>query len=909
MAYFNQCSQEGINCYKIRRFSNPDLSYLGDPTGVPADHPSLGVDGPADARRTINDRRQSVASRRSATCTNISVSSGIRTFGPDGGTAFFAVDTSDNCVWQVLSQADFISVKSEAFSAGPGFVEVSVATSDGTERAGSVKVAGQTVTVRQLSTEPGGVCARTPRVADAITRAIGFDDCAAVTESHLTAITGKLDLAHQGIETLRAGDFAGLSSVTDLDLYSNRLSELPTGVFNGLDSLRGLSLYYNQLSELPAEVFDGLSSLTWLSLSSNQLSELPDDVFDGLPLLTVLYLDSNQLRELPAGVFDGLSSLNWLWLDGNPGAPIPLILEPEQSGPSAFVVNVAQGAPFAMTATVAVTGGTAAGSVTVPTGAMTSDEISVKVAGDGPVTVTLGATPAVPADYTGIRPAVGKALTLDRAAPALASAAVAGDRLVLVYDKALDKNSTPSPEDFSAAVAGSPRAVTDVSVAGMAVTLTLASKVTTGQTVTLSYTAPDTGAIRDWVGNAAAGFADEIVTDDVSVPALTGAAVSGIRLVLTYDEALDENSTPLPGDFSVAVAGSPQGVSGVSVAGTTVTLTLGSAVLAGQTVTLSYTIPDTGAIRDLVGNAAVALADVAVANDTDPTGVCDRSAPVQAVILSRIPDVDDCAAVTESNLTAITGELDLAGQGIEALRAGDFDGLSSLTYLNLRVSALGDDLSEPQETLTATLAGVSWEDGSETPLTGPGVELRIAASDPLTAALMGPETAREGEGATYRGALSGGTPTAAVTAAVEFDAAASSADRADFTGLPEEVMIAAGRTEASFTVQFVEEPDGAGGDGRVAESAVGVGERWRRGHGGGRGGRGCVHAHRGAQPWLAGAGVGAVADGVRPDAGAGRFGRGAGAWSGAAAGFGLSGDAGRRGMGAGGPRGERLAVA
>ncbi len=59
MAYDNQCDEVGgFYCPRIPYFSNPDLTYLGDPLGVPVSSPSIGVDGPADAVRTLNARRE-----------------------------------------------------------------------------------------------------------------------------------------------------------------------------------------------------------------------------------------------------------------------------------------------------------------------------------------------------------------------------------------------------------------------------------------------------------------------------------------------------------------------------------------------------------------------------------------------------------------------------------------------------------------------------------------------------------------------------------------------------------------------------------------------------------------------------------------------------------------------------------
>ena len=70
MAYVDQCWEVlgDVDCPRVAYFSNPDKTYNGDPMGVPTDHPSTGVDGPADAVGTLNDRREIIANyRRSST--------------------------------------------------------------------------------------------------------------------------------------------------------------------------------------------------------------------------------------------------------------------------------------------------------------------------------------------------------------------------------------------------------------------------------------------------------------------------------------------------------------------------------------------------------------------------------------------------------------------------------------------------------------------------------------------------------------------------------------------------------------------------------------------------------------------------------------------------------------------------
>ena len=83
--------------------------------------------------------------------------------------------------------------------------------------------------------------------------------------------------------------------------------------------------------------------------------------------------------------------------------------------------------------------------------------------------------------------------------------------------------------------------------------------------------------------------------------------MDGSSLTLTYGAALDEGSRPAPGDFTVEVDGAGRSVSGVSVSGSVVTLTLNPAVEHGDTgIRVSYT-PGTNPIRDAVGNDARGL--------------------------------------------------------------------------------------------------------------------------------------------------------------------------------------------------------------------------------------------------------------------------------------------------------------
>ncbi len=87
--------------------------------------------------------------------------------------------------------------------------------------------------------------------------------------------------------------------------------------------------------------------------------------------------------------------------------------------------------------------------------------------------------------------------------------------------------------------------------------------------------------------------------------------MDGTSLTLTFSETLDPGSEPAPGAFSVTVDGTGQTPTGVAISGKTVTLTLGTAVTSGQTVTVSYTVPTSNPLQG-GGKPAVGFSNHAV---------------------------------------------------------------------------------------------------------------------------------------------------------------------------------------------------------------------------------------------------------------------------------------------------------
>ena len=106
-------------------------------------------------------------------------------------------------------------------------------------------------------------------------------------------------------------------------------------------------------------------------------------------------------------------------------------------------------------------------------------------------------------------------------------------------------------------------------------------------------------------------------------PSPSAASVDGATLTITFDEPLDAGETPDKSAFAVTVAGSSRGVDTVSVSGSVVTITLVTAVFAGDAVTVDYTTPTDEAARlqDVAGNAAASFSGQQATNATAPAEV------------------------------------------------------------------------------------------------------------------------------------------------------------------------------------------------------------------------------------------------------------------------------------------------
>ena len=158
---------------------------------------------------------------------------------------------------------------------------------------------------------------------------------------------------------------------------------------------------------------------------------------------------------------------------------------------------------------------------------------------------------------------------------------------------------------------------------------------------------------------------------DTIPPFLDKAAVGGATLTLTYDEPLDGGSTPGTSAFEVLVDGAQRTVTNVDVSGSTVTLTLSSAVSPGERVTLDYTKPGTRPVQDVAGNDAFSFRLWPVSNALAPlrSSLATVSDPLVAVeSREEFVDVD---GRTHDEVLAELGywPIDINGELIDDVRS------------------------------------------------------------------------------------------------------------------------------------------------------------------------------------------------------------------------------------------------
>ena len=255
----------------------------------------------------------------------------------------------------------------------------------------------------------------------------------------------------------------------------------------------------------------------------------------------------------------------------------------------------------------------------------------------------------------------------DGAGPAPIRATVNGTTVVLTYNKPLDGASTPPSSAFVLRVADNRASVDEVSVDGSEVTLTLASPVQAGQTVSLDYTQPVSNPIQDGSGNKARSFTRwYLVTGSTITGTVDTTAPRVASIVRETPTSSPTNADSLTWRVTFSEAVSNVNAADFAVSGTTATVTAVAVVsgvtgaydvtasggnLAGVSATVGLAIAASHNIEDGASNA---LSNTAPTGTNDNSYVVDNTAPTVAI--SGVPSASDAPfTATFTFSEAVTG--------------------------------------------------------------------------------------------------------------------------------------------------------------------------------------------------------------------------------------------------------------
>jgi uncharacterized repeat protein (TIGR02059 family) len=287
--------------------------------------------------------------------------------------------------------------------------------------------------------------------------------------------------------------------------------------------------------------------------------------------------------------------------------------------------------------------------------------------------------------------------TVDAVAPTLVSSRFTSDRaLELTFDETLASLGADKAAYTLTANDGAALKPVSSTVSGKTVTLTFDTAVQTGKAATLAYVAPANdatvlnAALQDATGNDSANLS---YTADTTAPSLSSARTStnGLQVELNYSESLLSANTAGTSAFRVFRGGGLEStVSSVSVSGSQVLLTLASALLPGETVSVFYQAPTSNigvtnaAIQDSSGNDAASLGSgvngQAVVNRVAPA-IAGASLDSQSAALDRVVVSfnEAISASTLPNLSAFTVKVGGTTQAISSLSRSGNDLVIALT--------------------------------------------------------------------------------------------------------------------------------------------------------------------------------------------------------------------------------------
>ena len=237
--------------------------------------------------------------------------------------------------------------------------------------------------------------------------------------------------------------------------------------------------------------------------------------------------------------------------------------------------------------------------------------------------------------------------------PTLVRATVTGSSLVMKYTKSLDSTSVPSTSQFVVTRNGSPISISSVSISGVNVTLTLATPIVFGDTVTLDYTVPVSHPLQDTSANLATALAGQAVinaTPDTTVPTFTMQTYTDAALTLP----IADNATLKAGTYYVKISSSAALLSPptitINAEGTANDITnVATTLISGNTYSYTYTITsDAAAVGTVLADFSVTGVDMSgkQAASVDPTNETTKAFYTDT-IADAAPGTPDMTAATD----------------------------------------------------------------------------------------------------------------------------------------------------------------------------------------------------------------------------------------------------------------------
>ncbi|HNW57822.1 MAG TPA: SwmB domain-containing protein, partial [Bacteroidales bacterium] len=230
--------------------------------------------------------------------------------------------------------------------------------------------------------------------------------------------------------------------------------------------------------------------------------------------------------------------------------------------------------------------------------------------------------------------------------------------LTMVYSLSL-ANTVPDKSAFIVKVNSVVRTLTQVSISGTKVLLTLNSPVIYSDVITVSYTKPSVNPLQTLEGGLAANISNKSVTNNVLPPSpvyvssvIENATPSILRM--TYSLTL-KNVVPATTAFTVMVNSVKRNVNPVAISGTNVLLTLASPVSAGDVVTVAYTKPSSNPLQTSAGGLAATISAQPVTNNVGvsnnlPVIVTNYNPNAKSGIVNTI-DASGSYDIDKDNLT------------------------------------------------------------------------------------------------------------------------------------------------------------------------------------------------------------------------------------------------------------------